>query len=103
MKKDVGLIRKIKLKQHAVGHSGDYHVGKHRLTLSRIGNCPETCSVTLNVSTYDEEIQKETIESFPFNFTYIMNPVIINFDHTITGFVLKIWQWLHHPFPDVRL
>ncbi|XP_075212521.1 protein FAM234B isoform X2 [Lycorma delicatula] len=95
-------VQKTKLKQHvSSGLSNEYSVGKHRLSLSRTGHCPEMCSVSLNITFCNDIGQKEpTNFAWQEDYIYIMNPVLINFDHTLTGFVLKFWQWPHHSIPD---
>lgn len=102
MQKILDVIPKVKLKQHANNLPNEYHIGKHRLSLLRTGLCPETCFVSLNVTTFNELTQRESTDyTFQGNRTFVMNPVVINFNHAITGFVLKIWHWPPHPFPDV--
>lgn len=106
MKKIFAPVKRIKLKQHVSAKLlNEYCVGKHRISLIRNGHCPDTCSVSLNITVCNDIGQKEfpTIYAWQENYTYIMNPALINFDHTITGFVLKFWQWPHHSFPDVSI
>lgn len=69
--------------------TNEWVVGKHRLNLINTGPCPTNCTVMINVTDdNDRPVFFYTAER-----TYGMKPIIIHFNQTISGFLLKFWQW----------
>lgn len=69
--------------------SNEWKVGKHRLNLVNSGECPSQCMVILNIT----DDKNQTIWGYQAERTYAMRPVIIHFNSSISGFLLKFWQW----------
>uniref|UniRef100_A0A0A9XCY1 FAM234A/B beta-propeller domain-containing protein n=2 Tax=Lygus hesperus TaxID=30085 RepID=A0A0A9XCY1_LYGHE len=71
---------------------GNNSAGEHKVMYSNTGRCPDDCFVSINVT----DCQNKTIWSYHMDKTYVMNPIPLHFKHSITGFLLKLWQW-HTP------
>lgn len=71
---------------------GNNSAGEHKVIVSNSGTCPNDCSVSANVT----DFRNRTIWSYQAQRAYIMSPVSLHFKHSISGFLLKIWQW-HSP------
>ncbi|XP_039280527.1 protein FAM234B [Nilaparvata lugens] len=69
----------------------DFRVANHKMNILNSGHCPTSCSASVNVT----DRFNHTVWTYHANYTYVMNPVLIHFNHTITGFVLKFWYWLY--------
>ncbi|KAK9511148.1 hypothetical protein O3M35_005764 [Rhynocoris fuscipes] len=71
---------------------GNNSAGEHKVIVSNSGTCPNDCAVSVNVT----DFRNRTIWSYHSQRAYIMSPVSLHFKHSISGFLLKIWQW-HSP------
>uniref|UniRef100_A0A1B6E3T2 FAM234A/B beta-propeller domain-containing protein n=1 Tax=Clastoptera arizonana TaxID=38151 RepID=A0A1B6E3T2_9HEMI len=69
--------------------SKEWIIGNHRLNMINTGPCPTNCSVTVNV-TGDKD---QTVYFHTAKQTYGMKPLVLHFNDTISGFLLKFWQW----------
>ena len=67
----------------------EWKVGKYRLNLVNSGECPSRCMVTLNIT----DDKNKTVWAHQAERTYAMRPVIIRFNSSVSGFLLKFWQW----------
>lgn len=68
---------------------GNNFAKEHKVIVSNSGTCPDDCSVSANVT----DFRNGTIWSIQAQRAYIMSPVSLHFKHSISGFLLKMWQW----------